>query len=306
MPAADQARLLKGLPVTRLLDADPSNEVAVLGAVWVDAPIARYVAAVNDIENFEKGEHFVVTKKISSPPALEDFARLTVPKEDFDDLRSCRVGSCEIKLGHDALMRLKRDVDWSRPSASADVDSAMRAIALEYVTGYLAGGNARLAEYRDSERPTFTAKEFESMVNRMPSLVEYLPDIKRHLLEFPKVTLPGSTSFLYWQEAKFGLKPTLRISHVTIVEQPDRTVIASKLLYASHYFWTALELRVLAPDRSRGEGFWFVSVNRSRSDGLSGFVGTLIRGKVREEAEKGMDAVLRTTKAMLERQPAAK
>jgi hypothetical protein len=58
---------------------------------------------------------------------------------------------------------------------------------------------------------------------------------------------------------------------------------------------------VLVPDPSRGEGFWFVSVNRSRSDGLSGFVGSLIRGKVRGEAEKGMQAVLTVTKANLER-----
>ncbi len=76
--------------------------------------------------------------------------------------------------------------------------------------------------------------------------------------------------------------------------------VASKMLYASHYFWTAIELRVLVPDPSRGEGFWFASVNRSRSDGLSGFVGTLIRGKVRGEAEKGMAAALSITKAMVE------
>ena len=73
------------------------------------------------------------------------------------------------------------------------------------------------------------------------------------------------------------------------------------MLYASHYFWSALELRVLVPDQTRGEGFWFVSMNRSRSDGLSGFVGSLIRGKVRGEAEKGMQAVLTVTKTNMER-----
>jgi hypothetical protein len=52
---------------------------------------------------------------------------------------------------------------------------------------------------------------------------------------------------------------------------------------------------------ARGAGFWFVSVNRSRSDVLSGFVGSIIRGKVRGEADKGMVAALRTTKAALER-----
>ena len=122
------------------------------------------------------------------------------------------------------------------------------------------------------------------MINRMPSLTDYLPELKTYLLEFPKATLPNSDSFLYWQEAKFGLKPTIRINHLTITEQPTHVAIVSKMLYASHYFWTALELRVLVPDATRGEGFWFASVNRSRSDGLSGFVGSLIRARCVERS----------------------
>ena len=111
------------------------------------------------------------------------------------------------------------------------------------------------------------------MVDRMPSLTNYLPDLKKYLLEYPKVTLPNAESFLYWQNAKFGLKPTIRINHLTIADQQTHVAVVSKMLYASHYFWTAIELRVLVPDPARGEGFWFANVNRSRSDGLGGFVG---------------------------------
>ena len=57
---------------------------------------------------------------------------------------------------------------------------------------------------------------------------------------FPKVQLPeryvvpGDL-----QETEFGLKATIRINHLTIHEGADSTVGAFKLLYASHYFWTA-------------------------------------------------------------------
>jgi hypothetical protein len=300
LTSAEQARLIKGEPVTRVLDADPSREVAVFGAIWVAAPMARYVAAVKDIEQFEKGDNFLVTKKISHPPKLEDFAAMHLTADDFEDLKDCKVGSCELKLSEPALTRIRKEIDWSKPTAAADVDRLMQRLSLEYVTGYLEGGNARLATYRDADRPTFVGREFESMIDRMPSLTQHLPELKRYLLEFPRLTLANSESFLYWQEAKFGLKPTVRINHFTTVVEPDQVVVASKMLYATHYFWTAIELRVLAPDTSRGEGFWFVSVNRSRSDGLSGFVGSLIRGKVRSEAEKGMQAVLTTTKSRME------
>jgi len=293
-------QLLAGQPVMQLLESDPTKEVAIFGAVWVAAPIARYVDAVKNIEEFEKGDNFLVTKRISSPPRLEDFERLSLPPDDLADLKTCKVGDCELKLGEAALVRIQKTTDWSKPTATADVERTFRGLALEYVTGYLEGGNSRLAIYRDAARPTFVAQEFATMVDRMPSLTIYLPDLKKYLLGYPKVTLPKSESFLYWQEAKFGLKPTLRINHLTIADQPTHVAVVSKMLYASHYFWTAIELRILVRDPARGEGFWFANVNRSRSDGLDGFTGSLIRGKVRGEAEEGMQAALKITKSRME------
>lgn len=71
-------------------------------------------------------------------------------------------------------------------------------------------------------------------------------------------------------------------------------------LYASHYFWTGLELRALVPDPSRGEGFWFVTDSCSRSDGLSGFTGAFVRRRVRSSVEAAALAALQSTKQMLE------
>jgi hypothetical protein len=302
LTTAEQSQLLKGEAVAKLLESpDPSQEIGVFGAVWIAAPRSRYVGAVKDIEQFEKGENFLVTRRISSPPRLEDFAQLRLPPDDISDLQTCEVGSCELKLSERTLSRLKKEIDWSKPNAATDVERLVRQQALDYVNGYLEGGNARLAVYRDADRPTFVAREFSSMIDRMPALTEYLPAIKRYLLDFPKASLPTSESFLYWQETKFGLKPTIRVNHLTITDQSAGTVVVSKMLYASHYFWTALELRVLTPDAKRGEGFWFVTVNQSRSDGLSGFVGSLIRGKVQNEARDGMVAALQATKTQMER-----
>ena len=298
--AAERQAMFAGQPVTKLLDADPTREISVFGIVWVRAPIARYIEVMRNIEEFEKGENFRITKKVSSPPRPEDFAQLVLPADDLEDLQSCRVGSCELKLSEASLNRIRNELDWSKTTVADDANRLARRLMLEYVNGYLEGGNARLATYRDSDRPTFVGAEFASMIDRMPSLTEYLPNLKNYLLNYPKASLPKAESFIYWQEAQFGLKPTIRINHLTITDASTHVAVVSKMLYASHYFWTAIELRVLAPDPSRGEGFWFASVNRSRSDGLSGFVGTLIRGKVRDEAVKGMEAALAMTKNKIE------
>jgi hypothetical protein len=251
--SGDERRaLLSGAPVTKLLDSDPSKEVAVLGAVWIAASPSACVQQMMDIERFERGGAFLVTKRIGNPPSADDFASLQLSDEDLDALRECRAGDCEVKLSANALQALRAGVDWTRPTARADANAIFKRLALQYVLGY------------------------------------------------PRVTLPNSSDFLYWQETQFGLKPTIRISHVLIQETPERTVVASKMLYASHDFWTALEVRVLLPDAARGRGFWFITANRSRSDGLSGFAGRFVRGRVRSEVESGTQAALTATKATLE------
>ena len=297
--AAERKALLSGRPLTKLLPSDQSKEVFVFGAIWIDASPAEYVRRVKNIEDFEKGAAFRITKKISDPPKLEDFAELELPKDDLKDLRRCKLGDCEVKLSAKGLQAFRTQVRWGSPMEKSDADAAFRRVALEYVDGYREGGNARLAVYRDADDPVFVANEFRSMIERAPSLVR-MPDLLKYLLEYPSSSLVGSTDFLYWQEARFGLKPTIRINHLIIQDRPDQTVIASKMLYASHYFWTALEERVLQPDPARGSGFWFVTISRSRSDGLKGFIGRLVRGRVRSEAQKGTEAVLNQTKASLE------
>jgi hypothetical protein len=300
LTAEERKVLLGGAPLAKNLEADPSKEVGVFGAVWIAAPVAKYLAALQDIENFEKGPGFRATKKISEPARIEDFAALLLPDDDVKDLKVCRIGDCELKLSAETLARMRKDVDWSKPDAKAQLERLVRTVAVEYVNAYREGGNSRLAIYRDGSNPTFVANEFRELVAGMPELSEYLPNMRQYLLEYPKPPTRPTTSFFYWQEAEFGLKPTIRINHVAIQEGADATIVASKQLYSSHYFWTALELRALVPDPSRGTGFWFVNVNRSRSDGLTGFVGRMIRGKVREGARKGLESALGFTKKKLE------
>ena len=297
---AERSRMTSGAPVVKLLPSDPAREVAVFGAVWIKGSPREYVKLVKDIEQFERGGPFRVTKRISDPPVPSDFAALKLPEDDLKALRNCRVGDCEIKLAESALLRVRQSVDWSKPNAPAAAEAVAKQLMLDFVKEYLEAGNDGLAVYRDSSRPTFVATEFKSLIDRMPELGEHLPEVRAYLLGFPKVTIPGATSFLYWQEAQFGLKPTIRINHIVINDRPQGFVIASKLLYASHYFWTALDVRVLVEDPARGPGFWFVNITRSRSDGLGGFVGNMIRGKVQNEAQKGIESALLATKTRVE------
>jgi hypothetical protein len=258
------------------------------------------IQAMKDVERLEHGDGFQVTKRISDPPRLEDFAALELPEEDIKDLQKCRPGECDVKLDENAIERIQKEIDWSKPSAAADVNALVRKLAFEYVKAYQQGGNQELAVYRDKKRPAYVAQEFKAMVDEMPSLQQREPALREYLIGYPKAQLPDATSFLYWHKVKFGLKPTIMINHVVVTNSLDHALAAYKQIYASHYFWTALELRELTPDPSREEGFWFVDVSRGRSGSLSGTKGHVIRGRAQKESLKGLEEGLQATKSLLE------
>ena len=105
---------MKGVEViAKILETNNKNEVAVVGVVWIEAPVQEFVNRQKDIESFETGDAVLAVQKISRPPRLADFAKLTFPKDDLDDLSKCRVGDCPVKVDEPGLIRLHAEVDWS-------------------------------------------------------------------------------------------------------------------------------------------------------------------------------------------------
>jgi hypothetical protein len=298
-PSEIQA-LEDGQTVSKLLPFHSDLEVAVAGAVWINAPVREGVQAMKDVEHLERGNGFLVTKSISNPPRLEDFSALELPEDDVKDLRKCHLGDCDVKLDQNAINRINMEIDWSKPTATDDLNRLMRQLALEYVTAYQHGGNKELAVYRNKKRPTSVAEEFASMIGEMRVLWQREPALHQYLLDYPKAQLPNATSFFYWHKVDFGLKPTIRINHVVITETPQRAIAATKQIYATHYFLTALEIRELTPDPSRDKGFWLVDVSRGRSASLAGTKGKLLRGRVEKESLKGLEEGMQATKSLLE------
>jgi hypothetical protein len=179
---SERNRLIAGQPISKLLDGDPNFEVSVFGAVWINAPIQRYVDAIKDIESFEQGKGFNATKRIGAIPSIEDFESMHLPPADVEDLRSCRIDHCDVKLGAEALKRFQTEINWRSPNRQADADALMRQLALDYVKGYLDGGDQRLTVYRDSSRSTSVATEFRDMVDRMPTLTTFMPKLRTYLV----------------------------------------------------------------------------------------------------------------------------
>ncbi|HEY7817616.1 MAG TPA: hypothetical protein VIG29_05325 [Vicinamibacteria bacterium] len=293
-----------GSVVVKALETPVKNELAILGAARVRATTEFFLRMYRDIERFETG--WGVTKKLSSPPKLEDFEALSLPEEDWKSLRDCKPGDCEVKLQEAALAHLRSEVDWNDPGAREKVLNFLRERALEYAAGYLEGGNERLGVYRDSQKPMVVAEEFRGLLENSPYVMSYRPELHRYLLAYPQESLPGASDFLYWSMIDFGGKSTFRLNHVTLyplAEGPNGTVvIASKQLFFSHYFHTGLELMTLVTDREhQKDGFYFVALNRYRTDLPGGLFGKMAVNVAADSARESTERYLTATKAAIEK-----
>jgi hypothetical protein len=301
---AEIAQVEGGAVVVKVLPTSVKNEAAILGTARVRATTEFFLRMYRDIERFETG--WGVTKKLSEPPRIEDFAALSLPEDDLKALRDCKLGDCDVKLGEAALVHLRSEVDWNDPGAGEKVLLFLRARALEYASGYIEGGNEKLGVYRDSGKPTSVAEEFQGLLSRSPYVLSYRPELHKYLLDYPRASLSGAEDFLYWSLVDFGGKPTFRLNHVTIyplAKGPNESaVVASKQLYFSHYFHTGLELFSLVKDAERpSDGFYFVVLNRYRTDLPGGAFGRLVRRTAEDGARASTEQYLTATQAAIEK-----
>jgi hypothetical protein len=250
---SDLGRLAKGEVISRVLDTGDKNELALMGAAWMNGTTSAFVPLYADIEIFER--NLGPAKKFSSPPALSDVAGLELASSELKALAHCELEDCDIHLSEETLAELRGRVDWSAPDADRQALAFVRERFVNFARTYLEGGNEALSVYRNRSHPRVVSTEFEKLLEKSPYVQTYVPDLHRYLLEYPKAPLPGATDFLYWSIIGFGPSPTLRLNHVTIypVEKGTNalTVIASKQIYYSRYFDTGLELYTLLPSEAR-------------------------------------------------------
>lgn len=294
----EMGELGRGQTVVKLPPTMEQREVAAFAIMRLQVPADYYVSKFQDIVNFKKSDNVLQIGKFGNPPKLEDLSNLSLDPADIEAIRQCHINKCDLKMSAHFIERFMADLDWTAPNYRERANVLMRERLLEYVKGYLQGGNAQLAEYRDKSYPLRLNDEFRSLLQPAPYTYGYTPEFQNYLETFPRSRPKDSQDFIYWSKEKFGLKPVISITHVIIYKRagPVGTdvLIASKGIYASHYFEASLGLTALVhgPDLAHS---YLIYLNRSRADGLRGPLGgmkrALISTSLRDGTRKNMDMV---------------
>jgi hypothetical protein len=301
----DLAAIEAGRPVARTLDGRAPEDIAVVGAVRIKAPATALLAKLRDIVNFEKSPSVLQMGLFSSTPSLADLKNLTLNADDISALQACTPGDCALQLSDAIIRRFRAEVNWRSPGAGQAAAALFRQHLLDLVTAYRSTGNDGLGRYDDDRPAVHVAEEFR-LLGFAHDLPVPLPALFSYLTDYPRAPLRGAEEYFYWSRVEFGLKPTIRVNHLTIHPTTDRRdglryVATTKQLYSSHYFSTALEMRFLLADPGRpDDSFVLLLVTKSRIRGLSGPVGGMIRLVVKGRAARTMERHLAHTKKLIE------
>jgi hypothetical protein len=177
---------------------------------------------------------------------------------------------------------------------------------VDYVNAYLEGGSAAMGQYDDQKYALQMAVEFHELLQESEYLYEYVPELYNYLEAYPKVELPNVENFIYWSKREFDkLRPIVTINHVTVFRRSEgqaKTLIASKQIYANHYFEASFELTALVEttEVTENSGFYLLYLNRSRFDTLrkKGYPG--MEQTIRSEILNKIDQELKGTKVQIE------
>jgi hypothetical protein len=243
--------------------------------------------------------------RFANPPSLKDVAKLSLNADDIAQLRSCKPGDCDLRIGGAALNTIRTSIDWKAPGAAAQANARVREAIVTYIAAYMQQGDEALVTYNDRAEPVSLRQQWQGILAASPYFQQYSAPLREYLTQYPRQKLPGARDVLYWvQEDYTGLKPVLSLMHGVIYEdpgRPDRTVVVQKQLYASHYYDGSLAVAaVVGGAAGPAPVTYLVYANRSRGDLLKGGFGGLRRSAASNQAKSAAEQTLGTIKQVLE------
>ena len=295
-----------GKAVVKVLPTSTPAEILVFGAVFVNASPEGYVKLALDMGRLRRSANYLGAGRFSDPPVLSDLEGFTLEPEDIRNLRTCKPGKCGVQLPAEAVQELQASLNWSGPNVGAQVNVRIRRIALEVLRRYQETGNSVLGDYRDTAHSFDVGTQLRSLLGRSGAPRAYLPEMNHYLLEYPRVKPATSESLFYWERVNFGMKPTLRLNHAIAYRSTGTRdaaqIVIVKQLYASHYFQIALDVTACVTEsgRASNKGFYLISLKGSSQQGLTGFMGSLLRRIIVSRARSAQERLLINIKGSLE------
>ena len=289
--AEERSQLDDGEPIARILRSR-GNEVALFAGISVKADGDRLAEWVNQIEKWKKNPHVLAIGRFSNPPRIQDLEGLEFDSRDLAAIRSCRPGSCDLKLSAAEMTQLQQAAEHAEGDSGLTVQQAFHQMILARVQNYLANG--QIPPDEDHHKTVQPEARFEALLQHTPFLTERLPELVEELKGHPTENNPGVESFLYWSKERLARKAMVSVTQLTIVRShapdlPD-TLVVGKDIFSSHYTNASLSVTALMRGEP-GHSNYLVYVNRTDLDVLHGILGGVVRSAIEHHLKETSGAL---------------
>ncbi|PYP20740.1 MAG: hypothetical protein DMD54_00425 [Gemmatimonadetes bacterium] len=270
---AQLASIERGDAIVKILDTENKRDVAVFGIIAVDVPRESYVARLQDLPSSLRTPTRARFGIFHVPATAADVESATVAAQDVADVKHCRPGDCKIKMPATDMQRLHAEIDWSAADAGNQLDAYVRRRLVEYVTDYRTRGDSAMLVY-DDRGGVHASDAFAALLTQSPYVYQDIPSLRQYLAEYPHAPLDGARELLFWaDDSMSGVRPILSVTHMVVYTPPELsgvTVVASKQIFANHFFEGAFDLMAIIDRASTGAkpGSYLVLLRRCRFDNL--------------------------------------
>lgn len=292
LDTAQLAALERGEPVAKILPSS-GRDVALFGIVTVPRSRAAFTRAARRVPAALQVPRRLLG--VFSNPAVEtDMAAFMVSEDDADALKDCKPGHCALKLPAAEMQRIRAQTNWSAPDLEAQLSAYGRRRIAQYVNDYRTRGDSVMVAYDDKGNLTRRSSEaFAAQLAQSPYIFGNVPSLYTYLTNYPRGSVPDATEIIYWSvDTVPKLRPILSVAHYLVytpAELPTVSIVATKLVYANHYFEAGLDVQAAV---DRGSGIYLLILRRLRFDNLPGTV-LNIRGRVINGLRDGLVAQLK-------------
>lgn len=296
----DFRKLEQGAVLSKKIDTDVDQETASLHTVRINVPPEFLWREYTNHEMYMETASALQFGIFELGPAAWYIGPLTLDDKDLGLLRKCEVGNCKLKLDGAWIRRFHGEIEWSSPAAGRDAGALFKWLLTDYADAYRLRGDSALTHYHDKKHVVAVAEQFEGILQQSRYLCGDLPELCDYMRAYPNAELDGLTDDVCWMKEDVGApRQVTTLVHQMLYVPPggSELVLASKQLYASHYFESALGLTRIIPAPG-GEASYLIHVYRARIDALRGW--GLFHGRIHSGIRNKIAERLAATKRRFE------
>ncbi|MBK9164689.1 MAG: hypothetical protein IPM21_12440 [Acidobacteria bacterium] len=296
--------LENGEIVVKRVKTNDKQDVAVFGIVRrADLPPVSMEAFRESLS--QRGNKEMGAKgRFSDPPQPADLSSLNLEGRDFDELRKCSIGDCDINMSAFWIRRFGSEIDWKAMDHRERATELFRAMVLEYASEYTSKGATSLGTHANRKEPLDLARAQNELLKQLPLVDIFGFGLRKYMQDFPAGRLSGIQSEMHWSAIDFGLNPTVTLSHAAAftnsIAGNDSHFVLTRQFYSTRYLDASVSLTAflrIASDETAES--YIVFSDRSRSDALGGILGGVARSAVEAEAVDRVRRLLEMSSARL-------